>query len=531
MSGGDESRVTSDQDATMTDIGEKGRSPGDPPDGMGSWVTKVTGTNVGGRPVPETLLTEEFVSARLNVSFPNGEDGEPVISIGEEVLEAMNDLWKQCMIVKVLGRNVPIAVLSRKLREMWRPRGAMTVMDLPRQFFMVRFEEEDEYLSALTGGPWKAFGSYLMVQAWSPGFEPTRDDIVTTPVWVRLSNIPVNFYHKTILMGIAKGLGKPLRVDATTLNFERARFARVCVEVNLAKPLKGSVMINGERYYVAYEGLTNICSHCGIYGHLVHNCPTTAPVQGVLPEPQNVTEQQRVPERQSEPVKENDGFTVVRRSGRKSGSSRAGAGIGGSGEELGRNLREIPRIAEMGNIMLSNSFGRLQEDLMPPKSREGIFPMEENKENENTVEIQKNGKQILSAYKGIFERGASKAKHGETKGTRDKQAGQYKAISNNRPKANFKQNRPTRGLVFGPSSNEVVLSNSGKRLRLERTNVGRAGGIFTTESSVSKSLEGSIQSSGNISNPAQAVIEEHQTLIEQDEPEGSSNETMELVAV
>lgn len=74
-------------------------------------------------------------------------------------------------------------------------------------------------------------------------------------------------------MGIAKGLGKPVRGDLTTLNFERARFARVCVEVNLAKPLKGTVLINGERYFVAYEGLSEICSKCGIYGHLVHGCP------------------------------------------------------------------------------------------------------------------------------------------------------------------------------------------------------------------------------------------------------------------
>lgn len=74
-------------------------------------------------------------------------------------------------------------------------------------------------------------------------------------------------------MGIAKGLRRPICVDLATLNFERARFARICVEVNLAKPLKGTVLINGERYFVAYEGLSVICSKCGIYGNLVHGCP------------------------------------------------------------------------------------------------------------------------------------------------------------------------------------------------------------------------------------------------------------------
>lgn len=58
----------------------------------------------------------------------------------------------------------------------------MTVLDLPRQFFMVRFELEDEYITTLTRGPWRAFGSHLVVQAWTPDFDPMTDEIETTPV-------------------------------------------------------------------------------------------------------------------------------------------------------------------------------------------------------------------------------------------------------------------------------------------------------------------------------------------------------------
>lgn len=238
---------------------------------------------------PKSVLDADFIAERLRLEFPNGEDGEPEITIGSEVLEVMNGLWKQCMIVKVLGRNVPIAVLNRKLRDLWKPRGGMYVMDLPRQFFMIHFEIEDEYLAALTGGPWRAFGSYLTVQAWSPLFDPLRDDIVTTPVWVRLSNIPENFYHNAILMGIAKGLGRPLKVDATTLNFERTRFARVCVEVNLRNPLKGSILINGERYFVSYEGLTNICPVCGVYGRTISSCSKNMTEKKVVAAPPGIS--------------------------------------------------------------------------------------------------------------------------------------------------------------------------------------------------------------------------------------------------
>ncbi|XP_010445325.1 PREDICTED: uncharacterized protein LOC104727972 [Camelina sativa] len=247
MATGDDFRILSggNHDATMDEIGEQGRPPGEPPDGLGSWVRK----------------------------FPNGEDGEPVVTIGKEVLDAMNGLWKNCMIVKVLGRTVPIAALSRRLREMWKPSGSMFVVDLPRQFFIIRFGEEEEYMAALTGGPWRMFGSYLLVQAWTPEFDPLRDEISTTLVWIRLTNIPLNFYHKNILFGVTRGLGNPIRVDGTTSNCERTRFAIVCVEVNLKRPMKGTIMINGERNFVAYEGLNTICLGCGMYGHLIHSCP------------------------------------------------------------------------------------------------------------------------------------------------------------------------------------------------------------------------------------------------------------------
>lgn len=64
----------------------------------------------------------------------------------------------EALYVKVLGRKVSVEVLSKRLRELWKPEGAVYVLDLPRNFFMVRFATEGDYLAALTGGPWRIFG-------------------------------------------------------------------------------------------------------------------------------------------------------------------------------------------------------------------------------------------------------------------------------------------------------------------------------------------------------------------------------------
>lgn len=473
-----------EQDATMVDVGEKGRPPGDPPDGKVSWAQKVMGSTVGGMQIPKNCLDDEFVFDRLSLEFPDGEDGEPVITIGREVLEVMNGMWKQCMIVKVLGRTIPIASLSRRLREMWKPKGAMHVLDLPRQFFMIRFELEEEYLAALTGGPWRAFGSHLVAQAWSPEFDPLCDEIVTTPVWVRLSNIPVNFYHRAILMGIAKGLGKPLKVDLTTLRCERARFARICVEINLQKPLKGTVVVNGERYFVSYEGLSNICSHCGLYGHLVHGCPKMLHEKSVASPVISRVEEQ------SGDGQDETGFTVVRRTGRRPEPplNKVAFMAGGSGTGLGRNLQEITKNREIGNISITNSFENLAEPITESTIREELIEEEANKENEPFPRRSGEGKSGVHAKVGGVWGNNTKGKGGQRDGPRDKRIGGNKPMEVNGLKQKFKPTRPMRGLVFGPTRGENELSASGKRLRVERDSIGRAGGVF--DNGGGKCLEG-----------------------------------------
>ncbi|XP_018479591.1 uncharacterized protein LOC108850579 [Raphanus sativus] len=466
------------RDATMEDIGGKERPPGYPPDAPGSWVSKVVGCNEGGMPVPEEVVDEEFVKSRLRLEFPNGEDGEPEITIGEEVLTAMNNLWKSCMIVRVLGRNIPILSLTRRLEELWKPKGSMHVMDLPRHFFMVRFEKEEEYMAALSGGPWRAFGSYLMVQAWTPEFDPLKDEIDTMPVWVRISHIPVNFYHKTILMGIARGLGRPIRVDMTTLKLERARFARVCVEVNLNKPLKGSVLINGERYFVSYEGISSICSKCGMYGHLVHTCPKND-VEGtmVVVPAQEITNHVSTEARGKE-----TGFTQVRHARKKTDQQRRSEDLmrSNEGRAVAGNIhKEVQSNSVVEKIKVSNRFGSLTESGEMVELQDDTEKEDENKENENTVDPNvgsgSNGLGKVMAF------AATRVKGDQTStrmGLKEKKTN-LKSPNFTRPKP--KSVGPTRGLTYGPAKGEVNLSLSGKRLRVERESIGRRGGVFTGE--------------------------------------------------
>ncbi|CAI0461062.1 unnamed protein product [Linum tenue] len=107
--------------------------------------------------------------------------------------------------------------------------------------------------------------NYLTVHAWDRDFNPYRHEIASTIVWARLLDIPIHYFNTEAVMKIGKRIGKPIRVDQATSTGAHLDYARVCVQVDLTKPLLSKFKINGVKYFIQYEGLEKICLECGRY--------------------------------------------------------------------------------------------------------------------------------------------------------------------------------------------------------------------------------------------------------------------------
>lgn len=96
-------------------------------------------------------------------------------------------------------------------------------------------------------------------------------------IWVRISDLPIEYYEKHTLWEVGNIIGRTLRVDIHTIKeptgtnglgeTARGKFARICVEVNLKMTLVPVVRVRKSLYKVEYEGLPLICFGCGKYGH------------------------------------------------------------------------------------------------------------------------------------------------------------------------------------------------------------------------------------------------------------------------
>ena len=125
-------------------------------------------------------------------------------------------------------------------------------------------KEDLDYV--LIGGPWVITNQYLAVQRWKPNFVPGEDSIKSMPIWIRLTKLPMEWMDSGLLWKSGGMLGTMCKVDPIIKTQARGRYARICVEVDISKPLLGFVTIDDRTIRLEYESLGMICFQCGKLG-------------------------------------------------------------------------------------------------------------------------------------------------------------------------------------------------------------------------------------------------------------------------
>ncbi|XP_028055739.1 uncharacterized protein LOC114259917 [Camellia sinensis] len=141
-------------------------------------------------------------------------------------------------------------------------------------------QNQTDCANVFTGGPWVIMDHYLTVRRWEPNFRPSKAFETTTAVWVQFPGLLIEYYQEKVLFVIAKAIGKPLKIDWNTAMATRGKFARVCVEMDLSKPLKPKFLLEGMVYNIEYESLHSFCFLCGRIDHRKEGCrfkTTSAP--------------------------------------------------------------------------------------------------------------------------------------------------------------------------------------------------------------------------------------------------------------
>ncbi|XP_049369507.1 uncharacterized protein LOC125834407 [Solanum verrucosum] len=217
------------------------------------------------------MIMEERTSSIQNI------DDEEGIYLTEAEQQRIYKPWIYSIIIKIIGRKLNHQYLKKKLSTMWRVSEEIVLIDLGYDYYIVKIFKEENLQKTLQQGPWFVNGFFLSIKRWHPNFFASEAKETKSAIWIRLPELPTEFYDHSILARIGKKLGKLVKMDVCTSEALRGRYARICVEVLIDVPVRKYICIGHYKQPLQYEGLNILCSKCGVLGHTNQICPKNIP--------------------------------------------------------------------------------------------------------------------------------------------------------------------------------------------------------------------------------------------------------------
>ena len=186
-------------------------------------------------------------------------EGFKTMKLSKEVKHCIKATWASLFIVKVYGKTVGFTFMQSRLNAFWRPIRRMDIIDLGRDFFLVRFGCKEDHDLLLEKGPWFLGDHFLSIRPWEPNFKPSSTNVSSIAIWVRLNELPIEYYEPEVLKYIGESIGHVLCIDTHIAAETRGWFARLYIQVDVEKPLIINVLLGGIEQPVSYKGINKLC--------------------------------------------------------------------------------------------------------------------------------------------------------------------------------------------------------------------------------------------------------------------------------
>ncbi|XP_027118705.1 uncharacterized protein [Coffea arabica] len=173
--------------------------------------------------------------------------GEAAVIFSREDADRLASPFRWALVGK-FSHGRPSLEDIRKFLATLNLRDHVSVRLLDYRHVLIKCSAEVDFNRLWTRGIWQLGRFPMRVFRWTRDFHVQKESSLA-PVWVTLPALPVHFFDKHSLFSILSPVGKPLFLDAATAAGTRPSVARVCVEVDLVKPICS-------RVWVAVEGET-----------------------------------------------------------------------------------------------------------------------------------------------------------------------------------------------------------------------------------------------------------------------------------
>jgi hypothetical protein len=192
----------------------------------------------------------------------------------EEQKQYMRDY---ALVGKFLGLWPSERDLVKWIQYWWKPKGHYELQLGSKGFFTIIFHNLEDRNRIFDGGPYFYNSAGLFLRFWTEKFSPEKEDFAHAPVWIRLYSLPQEFWLEEVLAGIGNTIGIYVKSSEATKQRRYTSYACICVYLNIAKPLLGSIILEYHdedwTQTIDYEHIPFRCRKCHEHGHLFRECP------------------------------------------------------------------------------------------------------------------------------------------------------------------------------------------------------------------------------------------------------------------
>ncbi|GJW24772.1 RNA-directed DNA polymerase, eukaryota, reverse transcriptase zinc-binding domain protein [Tanacetum coccineum] len=246
--------------------------------------------------IPKNTKSESYVNMVKKDEIPKklcykptelNDHGVEVVIFDEMIVKKGCEKWNLTVSGYFVGYKMAPNELRYNIRRMWGKYGVRDIRVNNDGTCLFKFNNLEGLQTVIDKGPWMVNNRPLIVQKWNPDIGMQKAEHCKLPIWVKLTDVPLEAWSTDGISALASSLGNPLIMDAMTASMchngmGRIDFARVLVEMDASKEFKSVIEVQyrdnenkikgTKKVNVSYDWKPAACSHCKVFGHDYIGC-------------------------------------------------------------------------------------------------------------------------------------------------------------------------------------------------------------------------------------------------------------------
>jgi hypothetical protein len=137
------------------------------------------------------LFQHEKSIGALQYFAPSCEDGRVVVKPPLEAIEEDISKWSPSLVGQFLDKPLPYYIVKKTMESIWAQYGKIEVFLLENGLYLFRFADEKVRDEVMEAKVWHIANKPLILCKWTPGIQLLKLSLSSTPIWIKLHNLPI----------------------------------------------------------------------------------------------------------------------------------------------------------------------------------------------------------------------------------------------------------------------------------------------------------------------------------------------------